>query len=74
MFRFEIECDNEVFTDYPADAIADALLAVSKQVRREGLYPNSAQWIRDNNGNRIGTFKYENRERLAGRLAEGTRQ
>ena len=31
---------------------------------REGLFANSAQWLLDTNGNRVGTFKYEDRERL----------
>jgi hypothetical protein len=60
-FTLSFECENAVFADYPADAIADALLAVSKEVRRHDLRPNSAQWIRDGNGNRIGTYKYESR-------------
>lgn len=61
-FTVSFECENAVFGDYPADAIADALLAISKKVRQGGLRPNEAQWVRDNNGNRIGTYKYENRE------------
>jgi hypothetical protein len=58
-FSVQFECENEVFTDYMNDAIADALLNISKRVRHERLQPNEAQWVRDNNGNRIGTFKFE---------------
>jgi hypothetical protein len=60
-FHLEFECENDVFATDLTHAIADALLSASKDVRRHGVYPNSAQWIRDNNGNRIGTYKYEQR-------------
>jgi hypothetical protein len=60
-FTLSFECNNEVFADYVNDAIADALLAVSKHVRHERLAPNEAQWVRDNNGNRIGTWKLDRR-------------
>jgi hypothetical protein len=58
-FTLWFECENSVFDDHTADAIADALLAVSKEVRQHGINANGAAWIRDNNGNRIGTYKYD---------------
>jgi hypothetical protein len=58
-FSLAFECENAVFEDYPADAIADALLAVSKEVRQRPLVANAVRMICDNNGNRVGTWKYE---------------
>jgi hypothetical protein len=60
-FTLTFECDNAVFADYRDDAIADVLLAASKQVRQRGTHLNEAYWLHDSNGNRIGTYKYEDR-------------
>jgi hypothetical protein len=57
-FTLWFACENAVFDEYTHDAIADALLAVSKEVRKHGTRPNEANSIRDNNGNIIGSYKY----------------
>ena len=36
--------------------IAGAPRSIADQIEVEGLCPNSAQWVRDINGNRVGTF------------------
>jgi uncharacterized protein YbjQ (UPF0145 family) len=61
-FRIELECDNAAFDDSPGHEIARILKRVASEILASGeLYPNSAQWIRDVNGNRVGTYKYESR-------------
>lgn len=57
-FFLQFDCDNAVFDDYPSDAIADALLKSSKDIRKYGI-EKASRWIVDNNGNRIGSFKCE---------------
>jgi hypothetical protein len=60
-FKIEIDCDNAAF-EYPAPELADILEHVGGCLRTGHLYPNAAQWVRDSNGNRVGTYKYENRD------------
>jgi|SoimicmetaTmtHMC_FD_contig_31_7494711_length_471_multi_2_in_0_out_0_2 hypothetical protein len=58
MFTLKFSTANAVFDGpYTADAIADALLAVSKRVRQRGLDPAFGPIV-DNNGNTIGSYKY----------------
>jgi hypothetical protein len=58
MFTLKFSTANAVFDGpYTADAIADALLAVSKRVRQRGLDPAHGPIV-DNNGNTIGSYKY----------------
>ena len=59
-FKIEIDCDNAAF-EYPAHEIAEILRCIAADLS-ENLHRNSAQWIRDCNGNRCGTWKYENRD------------
>jgi hypothetical protein len=66
LFKFELECDNAAFGDNSIEArfeIARILSELASKIRKdsESLYPNSAQWIRDVNGNRVGTYKFESR-------------
>lgn len=66
-FKLEIECENAMFGDDDtaiAEGIAYCLQLVAKELHRD-IYPNAAQWIRDINGNRVGTYKYENRESVS---------
>jgi hypothetical protein len=70
MFKLEIECDNEAFGERPFQhclEIARILRETSERLEAdiENLYPNSAQWVRDINGNQVGTYKFEDRDRLA---------
>lgn len=58
-FKIAFDCDNDVFADYLHDAIADALLDVSKKVRQGNLHGR----VRDNNGNHIGDFEFKERRR-----------
>lgn len=57
MFTLKFSTANAVFDGYTADAVADALLAVSKRVRQQGLDPAFGPVV-DNNGNTIGSYKY----------------
>ena len=57
-FKLEIECDNDAFADYPAREITRILQQVAIEINRS-MHCNSAQWVRDSNGNRVGTYKYE---------------
>lgn len=67
-FNLTIDLGNDAMTS-EAD-VAAALLRVAGEIAKEGFYRNSAQWIRDANGNRVGTYKYEDREALRqGRFA-----
>jgi len=52
-FKIEFECENAVFSDDLHNAIADAVLDVSKKVRQTG---NLHGLVRDNNGNLIGHY------------------
>jgi hypothetical protein len=66
-FKLEIECDNDAFHPYPDLAIANILRDVAEKITgqyRLSDIRNSAQWVRDNNGNRVGTYKYEDRNAL----------
>ena len=56
-FKLAFECENVMFEEYLHDAIADALLEISKQVRRTG---NLHGLVRDNNGNLIGDYDLKN--------------
>ena len=65
-FKIEINCDNlpNDYTDAtfdPAYEIAEILRCVAADLSKN-LHRNSAQWLRDSNGNRCGTWKYENRD------------
>jgi hypothetical protein len=60
-FKLEIEC--AAFDDDAAIEIAFQLREIAVDIRDGGLHPNSAQWIRDANGNRVGTWKFEDRGR-----------
>jgi hypothetical protein len=69
MFKLEIECDNEAFgMDLYENRveIARILRELGDKLGHsaEELYPNSAQWVRDYNGNRVGTYKFEDRDRI----------
>jgi hypothetical protein len=64
IFKLEIECDNDAFggDNFEVGAeLARILRATAQRIERESLYPNSAQWLRDVNGNRVGTYKFESR-------------
>ena len=69
----ELETDNASFAHNPGDQIARILLAVSRELKGGARYPNAAQWVRDDNGNRVGTWKYENHDEPRGR-ARGSPQ
>jgi hypothetical protein len=61
-FTLTIECDNAAFGDDDSAACAEInriMRHLSARLEASELYPNSAQWIRDVNGNRVGTYKYE---------------
>ena len=64
-FKISFECENAVFADYLHDAIADALLCVSKKIRQTG---NLHGLVYDNNGNLIGN--YDLREHAAVTLSD----
>lgn len=52
-FKIEFECENDVFANDLHNAIADAVLSVSKRIRQVGDLHGV---VRDNNGNLIGQY------------------
>jgi hypothetical protein len=70
IFKIEIKCDNDAFGECDYDAsreLANILRGLADKLTSNPelcLYPNSAQWLRDSNGNRVGTYKYEDRDRI----------
>lgn len=52
-FAIKFKCENDVFVNDLHNAIADAVLAVSKKVRQTN---NLHGLVRDNNGNIIGEY------------------
>jgi hypothetical protein len=60
-FKIELDMGNDAMQT--AEDVAGVLIRIAAQLTAEGFYTNSAQWVRDANGNRVGTFKYENRDR-----------
>ena len=61
-FKLDIECDNAAFgeDDYEARVeIARMLRELGDKLANGEIYRNSAQWLRDVNGNRVGTYKFE---------------
>lgn len=64
-FKLEIDCDNDAFGEgATSEEIARILESAAYALRVNGLYNCSAQWLRDINGNRVGTYKYEDRDKL----------
>lgn len=68
-FTIEIECDNAAFGECESDCAMELANILTDLVKNHIgvealLRPNNAQWIRDSNGNRVGTFKFEDRERI----------
>ena len=52
-FIVTFECENDVFANDLHNAVADAVLSVSKKVRQTGSLHGL---VRDSNGNLIGKF------------------
>lgn len=64
-FKLHIECDNAAFGDDDFDArceIARILRELGDKLGRGDIYRNSAQLVRDENGNRVGTYTFEVRK------------
>lgn len=60
MFNVFFYCENDVFNDDLANAVADALLSVSRYVLSHGVCaPRDSGQIRDNNGNSIGMWEFK---------------
>lgn len=57
-FTLTIECDNDAFISYPGPEIARILENVSYSVRKK-IDRNSEVSIRDSNGNRVGSWEYQ---------------
>lgn len=56
-FQITFDCENDVFAEDLHNAIADAVLHVSKRVRQHGDLHGI---VRDNNGNTIGYYNLHN--------------
>lgn len=61
-FKIEIDADNAAFGESNFDAaieIGSILRALGNRLALGEIEANSAQWLRDTNGNRVGTYKFE---------------
>jgi hypothetical protein len=60
VFKLEIECDNEAFTDCPEIEVARILRDAAKRVEMQSGLDYSTSLLRDANGNTVGHFVAEN--------------
>ncbi len=58
-FKIELDMGNDAMQS--AEDVAGALIRIAAMVKRDGLLRNSEQSVRDDNGNCVGTFKYNGR-------------
>ena len=60
-FSLNIECNNDAFVDAAGDEIARILRDTANRIANGELDNLHAYWVRDVNGNRVGTYKFEER-------------
>jgi hypothetical protein len=56
VFRLDVNCDNEAFTDDPTAEVARILRGLSQ--RLEGASPDESFPLRDLNGNGVGSAEF----------------
>ena len=63
-FTLAIECDNAAFDDEPGAEIARILKRVANNMRDTSLRGNDSCSLHDYNGNKVGHWHYEARDKL----------